>query len=247
MATCPVCTDYLCSDKGLFMPFVNEYAWPTGTRATLYLFGLIWSFLGLLIFGDTLIQGVEAITSQTKIIKFPKENSESVVPFWNTTIVNYALIAIGSPDVLLSAIEVLFNDFKFDELGPTALIGSAAFKLMCITGVCILSVEKGQKEKISKFKVFVVSSVFSLVAYLWLLIILVGTTPYYIDVWEATVTLLLFPLLVLIAYMVDKDFFARNNIIQDSGMAEGKLSSKLILNKVTKKLYFKLIYMHKKV
>lgn len=234
MATCPVCTDYLCSNKGLFMPFVNEYAWSTGTRAILYLFGLIWSFLGLLTFGDTLIQGVEAITSQTKLIKFPKENSETgysvgVVPFWNTTIVNYALIAIGSPDVLLSTIEVLSNDFKFDELGPTALIGSAAFKLMCITGVCILSVEKGQKEKIIKFKVFIVSSVFSLVAYLWLLIILVGTTPDYIDVWEATVTLLLLPLLVVIAYMVDKDF-VRNNIIQDSCMAEGKLSSKLILS-----------------
>ncbi|XP_076074474.1 sodium/calcium exchanger 2-like isoform X1 [Mytilus galloprovincialis] len=224
MANCTACTEYLCSDKGLLMPFVNEYTWPKEARATIYFLGLLWSFMGVSIIADIFMQGIEAITGKTQQVKVPDPESETGytvvdIKVWNGTVANLSLMALGSsaPEILLSIIEVVFNDFKAGALGPGTIVGSAAFNLMCITGVCILSISAGETKRIKKFKVFLVTGVFSLVAYLWLLIILVAITPDYIDVWEAVVTFLFFPLMVLVAYMVDKEFFGKGSV-QDSGL-----------------------------
>lgn len=50
------------------------------------------------------------------------------------------------------------------------------------------------------------TAVFSVVAYLWLLIILMVTSPEEVEVWEAVVTFLLFPLLVLLAWLAERNF-----------------------------------------
>ena len=55
-------------------------------------------------------------------------------------------------------------------------------------------------------QVFAITATFCVFAYLWLIIILVVITPDFVDLWEAMVTLLFFPLLVLLAYMADKEF-----------------------------------------
>ncbi|CAG2244534.1 NCX [Mytilus edulis] len=228
MANCTACTEYLCSDKGLLMPFVNEYTWPKEARATLYFLGLFWSFMGVAIIADHFMQGIEAITGKTQQVKVPDPDSQTgytevEIKVWNGTVANLSLMALGSsaPEILLSSMEVVFNDFKAGALGPGVIFGSAAFNLMCITGVCIFSISSGETKRIKKFKVFLVTGVFSLVAYLWLLIILVAITPDYIDVWEAVVTFLFFPLMVLVAYMVDKEFFGKGSV-QDSGLEMGE-------------------------
>ena len=51
---------------------------------------------------------------------------------------------------------------------------------------------------------FCITAMFSVFAYIWLIIILVANTENKVDVWEAVVTLLMFPLLVVIAYLADK-------------------------------------------
>ena len=56
---------------------------------------------------------------------------------------------------------------------------------------------------------FVVTALFSIFAYLWLLVVLVLITPDFVDLWEAIVTFLFFPLLVVIAYMTDKDYCSK--------------------------------------
>ncbi len=117
--------------------------------------------------------------------------------------------------------EVVFNDFKAGALGPGTIIGSAAFNLMCITGICILSIPGEDTRRIDKFKVFLVTAVFSLVAYLWILVVLVAITPDYVDVWEAIVTFIFFPIMVVIAYMVDKDYCGKGSV-QDAGLEMGK-------------------------
>lgn len=48
------------------------------------------------------------------------------------------------------------------------------------------------------------SSVF---AYVWLVIILTRITPNVVDLWEAILTFLFFPLLVITAYLTDKGCF----------------------------------------
>ena len=51
---------------------------------------------------------------------------------------------------------------------------------------------------------FCITAFFSLFAYIWLVIVLVVSSPNKVDVWEAALTLLFFPLLVCIAYAGDK-------------------------------------------
>ena len=52
---------------------------------------------------------------------------------------NLTLMALGSsaPEILLSVIEVIGNSFYTGELGPSTIVGSAAFNLMCISAVCV--------------------------------------------------------------------------------------------------------------
>ena len=54
---------------------------------------------------------------------------------------------------------------------------------------------------------FCITATFSLFAYIWLVIVLVVSSPNKVDVWEAVLTLLFFPLLVCIAYAGDKGLF----------------------------------------
>jgi hypothetical protein len=56
-------------------------------------------------------------------------------------------------------------------------------------------------------KVFVVTSIFSIFAYLWMIYVLEISTPNVIDLWEALVTLFCFPLLIIVAWWADNDFF----------------------------------------
>ncbi|XP_047736729.1 sodium/calcium exchanger 3 [Hyalella azteca] len=130
------------------------------------------------------------------------------VRVWSDTVANLTLMALGSsaPEIFLSCIEVVGNKFTAGELGPSNIVGSAAYNLFGITAICVMCVPKGETRRIKDFKVFVVTSVFSLVAYMWLLIIIVVISPNVVEVWEAFVTLSFFPLLVFLAWLAEKNF-----------------------------------------
>ena len=51
--------------------------------------------------------------------------------------------------------------------------------------------------------VLCVSGIF---AYVWLAIVLLAISPNKVEIWEAVLTFLFFPLLIFIAYLADKDF-----------------------------------------
>ncbi len=125
---------------------------------------------------------------------------------WNGTVANLTLMALGSsaPEILLSVIEIVFNDFQAGELGPGTIVGSAAFNLLAISAVCIVSIPKGETRRIVQIIVFAVTATFSIFAYIWLLVILQWNTKDQVDLWEAVLTLLFFPILVLVAYAADK-------------------------------------------
>lgn len=53
-------------------------------------------------------------------------------------------------------------------------------------------------------QVFIVTGLFSFFAYIWLLVILRFITPDVVDLWEASVTFALFPILVFFAYAADR-------------------------------------------
>jgi hypothetical protein len=44
-------------------------------------------------------------------------------------------------------------------------------------------------------------------AYVWMAIVLLAISPDEVEIWEAVVTLALFPILLFVSYAADKDFF----------------------------------------
>ncbi|XP_015920946.1 sodium/calcium exchanger Calx [Parasteatoda tepidariorum] len=201
--------DYRCSE-GLLLPIINESTWNPGVRAFIYLLGLLYCFLGVAIIADIFMCSIEKITSKTrKIMLSTSDETEPEVievKVWNDTVANLTLMALGSsaPEILLSIIEIVGNGFKAGDLGPGTIVGSAAFNLLVICGVCIVALPAGESRRIRTFSVFSVTAFFSVFAYIWLLIILVGFSPHEVEIWEAVVTFLFFPLLVGISYAADK-------------------------------------------
>ena len=121
-------------------------------------------------------------------------------------------MALGSsaPEILLSIIEIFGNHFEAGDLGPNTIVGSAAYNLFVIIGYCILVVPKGETRKIKHLRVFFVTATMSIFAYVWLYAIISFISPNVIDLWEAVLTFLFFPLTVLVAYFVDKKIFFGN-------------------------------------
>ena len=129
-----------------------------------------------------------------------------VVPIWNQTVANLTLMALGcaAPEVLLSGIEIVSKKFEAEELGPSETVASAAFNLFVIIGVCIYIIPKGESRRIKNVGVFLVTAVWSMFAYVWLFLITSIISPGVIEVWEAVLTLIFFPVTVLSAYITDR-------------------------------------------
>merc|ERR1719156_77482 len=126
---------------GLLLPLGGdgEQEWPNGLRVVLYLLGLLWCFMGVGIVSDVFMGAIEAVTSKKKRAKVKGTNRYITVKVWNDTVANLTLMALGSsaPEILLSVIELLGNNFYAGELGPSTIVGSAAFNLLCIIAVCV--------------------------------------------------------------------------------------------------------------
>lgn len=127
------------------------------------------------------------------------------VKVWNPTIANLTLMALGSsaPEILLSVIETVTTlGAEPGELGPSTIVGSAAFNLLVISGISIASVD--EPKKIADLGVFWVTTISSIWAYVWLLIVLKFWTPNYVSLTEAVLTMIFFFLLIMIAFSADK-------------------------------------------
>lgn len=164
---------------GMVLPLVFEGDWNPGFRIFIYLFGLLYSFFGISIVADVFMCAIEKITSKTKRIHVATagggEPDIIEVPVWNGTVANLTLMALGSsaPEILLAIVGVVGNNFEAEALGPGTIVGSAAFNLLAITAVCTLAIPAGETRRIKNFTVFCVTALFSIFAYIWLIIVLV--------------------------------------------------------------------------
>ena len=122
------------------------------------------------------------------------------------------LLALGSsaPEILLSIIEIVGNGFESGPLGPSTIVGSAAFNLLMITAICVISIPDGDTRRIDRILVSATTTIFSLFAYIWLFLMLQVISPNVVDIWEAVFTFVCFPVLVIVAYMFDRDFCGVN-------------------------------------
>eukprot|EP00057_Strongylocentrotus_purpuratus_P018304 XP_011672778.1 PREDICTED: sodium/calcium exchanger 3 isoform X3 [Strongylocentrotus purpuratus] len=221
-----------CSALGLILPLTDESGWNHGFRAFIYLLGLLWSFMGVAIIADIFMCAIEVITSMTKKLKIVNnagEVEEVEIRVWNDTVANLTLMALGSsaPEILLSVIEIAGNGFQSGPLGPSTIVGSAAFNLLIITAVCIMGIPEGETRRIKRIKVFAVTTSFSLFAYIWLYIALQVSSPNEVELWEAVLTFICFPLLVVGAYIIDKEFCGKKEHEQDMELGLDKNDAEL--------------------
>nr|AAI63335.1 Solute carrier family 8 (sodium/calcium exchanger), member 4a [Danio rerio] len=200
-----------CSE-GVVLPIWNPQNPSVGdkvARAIVYFVALIYMFLGMSIIADRFMSSIEVITSQEKEITIKKPNGETTtatVRIWNETVSNLTLMALGSsaPEILLSVIEVCGHKFEAGHLGPSTIVGSAAFNMFIIIALCVYVVPDGEVRKIKHLRVFFVTAAWSIFAYIWLYLILSVFSPGVVEVWEAVLTFLFFPLCVVQAWIADR-------------------------------------------
>ncbi|XP_064174093.1 sodium/calcium exchanger 3 isoform X2 [Anguilla rostrata] len=178
-------------------------------RVIVYFVAMIYMFLGVSIIADRFMAAIEVITSQEKEIIIKRSNGETTtttIRIWNETVSNLTLMALGSsaPEILLSVIEVCGHGFKAGELGPATIVGSAAFNMFVIIGLCVSVIPEGETRKVKHLRVFFVTAAWSIFAYIWLYMILAVYSPNEVQVWEGLLTLAFFPICVVLAWVADR-------------------------------------------
>ncbi|XP_058652617.1 sodium/calcium exchanger 3 isoform X3 [Onychostoma macrolepis] len=178
-------------------------------RVIVYFVAMIYMFLGVSIIADRFMAAIEVITSQEKeiIIKRPNgETTTTTIRVWNETVSNLTLMALGSsaPEILLSVIEICGHEFHAGELGPSTIVGSAAFNMFVIIGLCVSVIPEGEVRRVKHLRVFFVTAAWSTFAYIWLYMILAVFSPNVVQVWEGLLTLAFFPICVILAWVADR-------------------------------------------
>ena len=169
------------------------------------------------------IRAIEQITSGKRIVlklnPYTGDFVKTKVPVWNPTVANLTLMALGSsaPEILLNVIETVQTlGEKPGELGPSTIVGSAAFNFLLISGISIYSVHEGNDnrdkqqladygtpkgvKKVQDTGVFFITTCWSIIAYVWLYVVLLDGI---VKEWEAYLTLGFFFALILMAYIAD--------------------------------------------
>eukprot|EP00933_Yihiella_yeosuensis_P040456 TRINITY_DN34767_c0_g1_i3.p1 TRINITY_DN34767_c0_g1~~TRINITY_DN34767_c0_g1_i3.p1 ORF type:complete len:798 (+),score=168.11 TRINITY_DN34767_c0_g1_i3:197-2590(+) len=202
--------------KGQWLPLGGDAEANLNPRVklVLYFFGLIYTFLGVSIVADMFMAAIERITSVQKNTQVWGSSRFRTSPVWNETVANLTLMALGSsaPEILLSLNDILKRTFKVGKLGASTIVGSAAFNLFCIIAVCINSIPSGEVRYIKETGVYGITAVFSIAAYLWLLVICSVYSPDVVDLWEGVVTFLFFPVLVVLSYYADIGVLTIENV-----------------------------------
>jgi len=211
-----VSTGINCED-GLLIPL-----WP-GTddmsmgdrfgRGLLYAVLMLWLFIGVAIVSDKFMESIEMITAQEKevAVQDPRSGKTQIVivKVWNETVANLTLMALGSsaPEIMLSVIEIWAKGFHAGDLGPGTIVGSAAFNLFMIIGLCMYVIPDDEVRKIKHLRVFIITATWSVFAYVWLYLILGAISYGEVHSWEGIVTFLFFPATVYTAFVADRRMF----------------------------------------
>lgn len=228
----------------VWQPTTNLALGDIVARGVIYFVILVYMFVGVSIIADRFMASIEVITSQEKLITIKKPNREPQVisvRIWNETVSNLTLMALGSsaPEILLSIIEVYAQDFQAGELGPGTIVGSAAFNMFVIIGICVFCIPSNDYKKIKHLRVFFVTMIWSVWAYIWLCLILTWTSYGVIEIWEGLVTFMMFPATVLTAYIADRrllvyKYFSKKYRMNKRGVIVGAEGEDVELSAATK-------------
>jgi solute carrier family 8 (sodium/calcium exchanger) len=192
-------------DLTMLMPAIPR----SPVLAIVYILLLFYIFMGVALGAEVFMMAIEVVTAK-EITKrtTDADGKEKIyhVRVWNATVANLTLMALGSsaPEILLNVIEVLAGGFNAGALGPSTIVGSAAFNLMVITAVCIVCLPPGEKRTLKQLGVFLTTAFYSVLAYVWLFLMVIVFTPEVITVAEGVITCVLLLILIVQAYITDK-------------------------------------------
>lgn len=181
-------------------------------------------FLGIAIVSDLFMESIEEITAQTTLVVETDDfGKETIVEktVWNATVANLTLMALGSsaPEIMLAVLETIMQlEDEPGELGPNTIVGSAAFNLLIITAISIISVD--EIKKVDIYLVFIITYIFSVLAYIWMLVVLIWWSPGEVTIAESLLTLVWMAVMLIIAYGADKFTAWRNKNTGQSKTAE---------------------------
>jgi len=192
-------------DSLLFPAFDDEWTWHPVLRTVLYSAGMAYFFMGVAIIADTFMASIEKVTSKKKKVR-KADGSFTTEKVWNETVATLTLMALGSsaPEIFLAVIDIVKKEFHFSDLGPSTIVGSAAFNLFCIVAVCISAIPAGEARFVKNLPALYITAFFSIIAYVWVAFVLSAWSENEVEIWEALVTFLMLPLLVGVSYKVDK-------------------------------------------
>lgn len=172
---------------------------------------LTYMFVGISVGTEYLLDAVAKIVSRTSHVEVQDLDGKTMtvgVPKWSPSIINLTLMALCAslPETFLSfmsaATQSGFNTGIAAELGPLSLLGSASFNLLVVLAISIAT--SAQLKTITRVNVFLVLAAFSALALVWLFVALVVITPGYITYVEAAVTISLFPMVLMFAWVTEK-------------------------------------------
>ena len=182
---------------------------PNGLMGVVYLLFLGYLFLGISISADIFMEAIEVITSSTSLGEFQDINTGGSytieVPVWNPTMANLTLMAFGSsaPEIILSVLEAVKSlGEPAGELGPSSIVGSAAFNLLVISAVSVSAVD--DVKNVDDMGVFICTGLFSIFAYIWMYLCLSVVSEGEVTVTEACITFGFFFVLLVLAFLADK-------------------------------------------
>jgi len=115
---------------------------------------------------------------------------------------NVTLLAIGmsAPEICMCFFSTFIEvDGKPNPLGPMVMMGTSSFNLLLVAGISILY-GAGVK-RLYDITAFLVTGAFATIGFIWLFVILLISTPGKIEMWEAIVTLVMYPLLVFAVWL----------------------------------------------
>ena len=194
---------------------------------------LLYCFLGVAIVAEVFMAAIERITSTEREVMMTLRGKEKpfAIRVWNPTIANLTLMALGSsaPEILLSVIELFGNRMYSGALGPSTIVGSAAFNLLMIISVCVISIPAGETRKVKEVGVYICTGIASVLAYIWLIVMLEVYSPEVVEPWEGISTFVAFPILVLLAYLIDIGYF--NPAVAKKHWTQAMISSHLLAPK----------------
>lgn len=93
----------------------------------------------------------------------------------------YIISILGS----ILPLKVVGHEFNAGELGPGTIVGSAAFNMFVIIGICVWTIPVGETRKIKHLRVFFITAFWSIFAYIWLFLILSVMSPGIVEVKRA--------------------------------------------------------------